>query len=403
MSLSFKEQMTQALPNYINGTARFQKINSLLLANESWQKEAFENLKDLLKNMREITASDIDLGSASSIHHVWYRVFGTKAPNLDVPQYSHDEITSMLLCIISEDQKNQFYKKKNLDFSLGIALEPGEEKSRFRGNIYYDINHLVANFRRINQKVFKIETLGFPEPIIRRLNLRYEKSGLVLITGITGSGKSTTLDSIIDMCNNTNQAHIVIIGSPIEYIHKPNKCIIRHREVGEDVLSFQKGTIQALRQDPDIIVVGEMRDAETIATVLEVTDSGHKVYTTLHTNSAIDSIHRIIGEFPPVEQERIRNRLADTLKLAISQKLIPNKAGKYTMAKEILSVNASVSAAIRNNNIGEIYQMITEGKTKGMMTLEQDLFNLYRKGTITKENAFNYANNRKRMLRLIGH
>jgi len=235
------------------------------------------------------------------------------------------------------------------------------------------------------------------------LNLRYEKSGLVLITGITGSGKSTTLDSVIDMCNNTNEAHMVIIGSPIEYIHKPNKCIIRHREVGEDVLSFQKGTIQALRQDPDIIVVGEMRDAETIATVLEVTDSGHKVYTTLHTSSAIDSIHRIIGEFPPAEQERIRNRLADTLKLAVSQKLVPNKEGKYTMAKEILSVNASVSAAIRNNNIGEIYQMITEGKSKGMMTLEQDLFNLYRKGSITKENAMNYSNNRKRMLRFLGH
>jgi len=403
MSLSFNDQMTQAIPNYINGTIRFQKINSLLLTNESWQKEAFENLKNLLKNMRKITASDIDLGSASSIHHVWYRVFGIKAPNLDVPQYSNDEITSMLLSIISEDQKEQLYKNRNLDFSLGIALEPGEDDSRFRGNIYYDTNHLVANFRRINQKVFKIETLGFHEPIIRRLNLRYEKSGLVLITGITGSGKSTTLDSIIDMCNNTNEAHMVIIGSPIEYIHKPNKCIIRHREVGEDVLSFQKGTIQALRQDPDIIVVGEMRDAETIATVLEVTDSGHKVYTTLHTSSAIDSIHRIIGEFPPAEQERIRNRLADTLKLAISQKLVPNKEGKYTMAKEILSVNASVSAAIRNNNIGEIYQMITEGKSKGMMTLEQDLFTLYRKGSITKENAMNYSNNRKRMLRFLGH
>jgi len=239
MSLSFKDQMTQAVPNYVNGTTRFQKINSLLLANEPWQKEAFENLKNLLKNMREITASDIDLGSASSIHHVWYRVFGTKAPNLDVPQYSNDEITSMLLSIISEDQKEQLYKNRNLDFSLGIALEPGEDNSRFRGNIYYDTNHLVANFRRINQKVFKIETLDFPEPIIRRLNLRYEKSGLVLITGTTSSGKSTTLDSIIDMCNNTNEAHMVIIGSPIEYIHKPNKCIIRHREVGEDVLSFQ--------------------------------------------------------------------------------------------------------------------------------------------------------------------
>jgi twitching motility protein PilT len=146
-----------------------------------------------------------------------------------------------------------------------------------------------------------------------------------------------------------------------------------------------------------------MRDPETIATVLEVTDSGHKVFTTLHTSSAIDSIHRIVGEFPPREQDRIRLRLADTLKVCISQKLVPSKDGKRVLAKEILSVTESVKAAIRNQNIGEIYQMVTEGKKYGMITMEQDLFNHYRKGVITRENALNFANNRKRMLQLLSY
>ena len=224
---------------------------------------------------------------------------------------------------------------------------------------------------------------------------------MFLVTGITGSGKSSTLDSIIDMNNKKNHAHIIVIGNPIEYVHKSIKSIVRHREIGEDVLSFQEGTIQALRQDPDIIVVGEMRDPGTIATVLEATDSGHKVFSTLHTSSAVDSLHRIVAEFPPIEQERVRFRLADTLKIIISQKLVPDKHGKLVMVKEVLSVDSSVQAAIRNKNIGEIYQMITEGKRKGMISMEQELFTNYRKGIITKEVAMNYANNKKRMNHLL--
>ncbi|MHA1692677.1 MAG: type IV pilus twitching motility protein PilT, partial [Candidatus Heimdallarchaeaceae archaeon] len=273
--------------------------------------------------------------------------------------------------------------------------------SRFRGDIYYESNCLVANFRRINQELFKIDTLGFPNPIVQRFDLQYEKAGLTLITGITGSGKSCTLDSIVDLNSHNNDAHIVIIGNPIEYVHKSDRCIVRHREVGEDVLSFQAGTIQALRQDPDIIVVGEMRDAETISTVMEATDSGHKCFSTLHTSSAIESIHRIIGEFPPVEQDRVRNRLADVLKVIVSQKLVPTVNKKLTLTKEILSVNSSIQAAIRNGNINEIYQMINEGKKVGMITLEQDLYNLYRNKMITKETAMNFSNVKKRMHQLL--
>lgn len=166
------------------------------------------------------------------------------------------------------------------------------------------------------------------------------------------------------------------------------------------MLSFESGAVEALRQDPDIIVVGEMRDAQTIATVLEITDSGHKCFTTLHTSSAIDSIHRIIAEFPPEEQERIRNRLADVLSVSMSQKLVPTIDGKLVMAKEILATDASVQAAIRNKNIGEIYQMMVEGRKYGMCTLEQDLRDLHRKGLITQQTAVNYANNKKRMVQL---
>ena len=403
MSLSFSPEMLVTLPEYLTGTARFKNINKLITFNSTWREEAYNRLKELLKHMREIEASDMDFGGPGSNEKVWYRIYGNKTPETNSPRYSADEVTSMLLSILSDEQKVSLFKNKNTDFSLGLVLDSDEEQSRFRGDIYYENNALVANFRRINQDLFPIEDLHFPEPVVKRLNLRHEKSGLILITGITGSGKSCTLDSIIDMNNRSNKAHIVIIGNPIEYVHKPNKCIIRHREVGGDVLSFQEGTIQALRQDPDIIVVGEMRDPETIATVLEATDCGHKVFTTLHTNCAVDSIHRIIGEFPPREQDRIRFRLADTISTVISQKLVPDKQEKLTLIKEILSVNVSIRAAIRNNNIGEIYQMITEGKKSGMMTLEQDLFDHYKSNIITKEVALDFSNNRKRVEQLLSY
>jgi len=401
MSLSFLSEMQVSLSEYLTGTSRFQNINKMITFNNNWKEEAYESLRKLMIHMREIEASDIDFGGPGSNNKVWYRVYGTKAPSDKVPSFVQDEVTAILLSILSDDQKVMLFNNKNVDISLGMTLKEGERQSRFRGDIYYESNSLVANFRRINQELFDLKDLNFPEIIYNRFNLNYEKSGLFLVTGITGSGKSSTLDSIVDMNNRNNNAHIIIIGNPIEYVHNSMKSIVRHREVGEDVLSFQEGTTQSLRQDPDIIVVGEMRDPGTIATVLEATDSGHKVFSTLHTSSAVDSLHRIVAEFPPIEQERVRYRLADTLKVIVSQKLVPNKHGKLVMVKEVLSVDSSVQAAIRNKNIGEIYQMITEGKRKGMLSMEQDLFTYYKKGIITKEVAMNFANNKKRMVHLL--
>lgn len=177
--------------------------------------------------------------------------------------------------------------------------------------------------------------------------------------------------------------------------------MIRHREVGRDVLSFKEGVIQALRQDPDIIVIGEMRDPDTIMAALEVTDTGHKVFSTLHTSSAVESIDRIIAEVNPVEQERVRNRLADILVSVISQKLIPSMDGKRVMAKEVLLVTPSVKAAIKNNNTSEIYMMINQAGPQGMITMEQDLMRLFNERKISKENAIAYANNKTRMLQLL--
>ena len=401
MSLSFINKLRSTMPEYILGVNRIEHISKAVGSNISWKKESYLHIRKLLKNMVQKDASDMDLGGPRAKQRVWYRVYGDKAPDTEMPSYTDDETAVMVLCILSDEQKNTLFKNKNLDFALSVKVDETETSFRFRGNISFERNSLALNFRLIKQKLFKMEELQIHDIVVKRLDLRYEKSGLFLVTGITGSGKSSTLDTIIDMNNHNNKAHIIIIGNPIEYIHESDKSIITHREVGSDVLSFERGTIEALRQDPDIIVVGEMRDAKTISTVLEVTDSGHKVFSTLHTSSTVDSIHRIIAEFPTDEQERVRYRLADVLKVVISQKLVPNKQGHLTLAKEILSADYSVQAAIRNGNITELFQMLTEGKSKGMFTLQQDLYRLVKTGVITTETAMNYCNNKRVMTNLL--
>jgi twitching motility protein PilT len=401
MNLSFTDELVKLVPEGYRGVAFCRICENELQKNKAWIEESYKLVVKLLNVMISKQASDIDFGGERCLGRVWYRIFGRKHPANDMGFYSVEEVTIMLLAILQKDQREKLYENKSIDFALSIKLFQGEKPIRFRGSVYFERSMLCANFRLINQKSFSLLELGIPPQIEKRLNLRHEKSGLILITGITGSGKSSTLDAIINMNNRDNDAHIIVLGNPIEFVHESKKSLVTHREVGEDVKSFQSGTIEALRQDPDIVVVGEMRDASTMATVLEVTDSGHKVFTTLHTSSAVDSIHRIIAEFPPNEQDRIRHRLADTLSVVISQKLVPNKVGKLTLAKEILSVNASVQAAIRNNNLSEIFQMITEGKNKGMITMQQDLFRLVKNGEITVETALNYCNNKKVMIRLL--
>ncbi|MDD4806482.1 MAG: PilT/PilU family type 4a pilus ATPase [Candidatus Cloacimonetes bacterium] len=397
--LSFTEALSREIPINYQGVEVCEIISQWLTHHAEREFECRDILKYILRRARELEASDVDLGAPGCGGKIWMRIFGQKSPVEDLGEFSILDTNSLIISWLSPMQRQRLFMQKSLDFPLAFEID-GKE-ARFRGTTFFDRNSLGANFRRINDSLLEMETLGIPEVVANRMNLRYEKTGLVLITGITGSGKSTTLNAIIDMNNRQNAAHIVSIDSPIEYVHHSKQCLVRHREVGVDVLSFEHGAIEALRQDPDVIVVGEMRDPQTIATVLEITDSGHKAFTTLHTSSAIDSIHRIVAEFPSDSQERVRNRLADVLTVCMSQKLVPTIDGKLALAKEILSVDSSVQAAIRNKNIGEIYQMMVEGKKMGMCTLEQDLKHLYQKGVISQQTALNFANNKKRMQQLM--
>lgn len=357
-------------------------------------------LDDFLHEMYKNDASDIDLGGPGCDNYIWYRIHGDKSPVKDF-ELSLIETDFLLHNIIMPGQRERLLTDLNLDFSYSIESPDDELDKRFRADLYLDLEHLALNMRKIDNTIRPFKSLSLHPEVAKALSLKYFKYGLTLVTGITGSGKSSTLDTVIDANNRTVDSHIVIIASPVELIHKPIRSVIRHREVGRDVTSFKNGAVQALRQDPDVIVIGELRDPETIMTALEITDSGHKTFGTLHTSSAMESIERILGEVPVNEQNRVRNRLADVLTCVISQKLIPSLDGKRVLAKEVLLVNSPVKAAIRNNNIGEIYQMLMEGGEKGMNTMEQDLKRLYEEGKISREEAINNANNKKRLMQLI--
>jgi twitching motility protein PilT len=364
------------------------------------EKRCLRNLIDgFLQHMRELGASDIEIGGSQCLDSIWLRIQGHKMVRPEMGRWSGEQTDILILNLLTPLQLERLEKNRAADFSYEKEMDG--RIVRWRAAAYADLNHLALNMRAINATVYPYAKLGIPAAVSQSLSLAHEKQGLILLTGITGSGKSTTLDSIIDANNQAVDGHIVIIGDPIEYIHTSKKCIIRHREVGRDVYSFKDGAIQALRQDPDIIVVGEMRDPETIKTCLEIVDTGHKVFSTLHTGSAVETVDRIVAECAVEEQERIRQRLADVLRVIMSQKLIPGVNGKLVLAKEVLLVTSAVKAAIRNKNTHEIYQMISEGGKMGMITLEQDLLRLLTARIITEGDAMDYANNKRRMQELI--
>lgn len=388
------------LPKTAKGIEYHREIGNIVEdLSQEVRIELTDIVEDLLNAMYRNEASDIDLGGPGCDNQAWYRIHGDKSPVKDI-EFSLIETDFLLHNILMPAQRETLLKDKNLDFSYTIETPEGKLDKRFRADMYLDLQHLALNMRKIDNEIRPFKGLQLHPEIAKALSLKYYKYGLTLVTGITGSGKSSTLDTVIDANNRTVDSHIVIIASPIELIHKPIRSVVRHREVGRDVSSFKEGAIQALRQDPDIIVIGELRDPETIMTALEITDSGHKTFGTLHTSSAMESIERILGEVPVNEQNRVRTRLADVLTCVISQKLIPSLDGKRVLAKEVLLVTTPVKAAIRNNNIGEIYQMLMEGGKYGMNTMEQDLKRLYDEGKISKEEAVNNANNKKRMEQL---
>jgi twitching motility protein PilT len=390
------EPIKAGLGKNLNGMDLFKKAFNIIQELSDEKRATLKSiLNELLHQMELNAASDIDIGGSGCGDRVWYRVHGSKKAWSNGPIIDKFDSDILLLAILMPMQFERLIEKKNLDFSY--IMESEDENKRFRADMYFDLDHLALNMRSISNEIRPFKNLNLHPEVAKALSLKYLKYGLSLVTGITGSGKSSTLDTIIDANNRSVDGHIVIISSPIEMVHTPRRCIVRHREVGRDTLSFKHGAIEALRQDPDIIMIGELRDAETIMTALEITDSGHKTFSTLHTASATESIDRIIGEVPPEEQDRVRNRLADVLTCVISQKLVPTLDGKRAMAKEVLLNTTSVKSAIRNNNTGEIYQMLMEGSSVGMITLEQDLKRLYDEGIISLEEAFNHANNKKRL------
>lgn len=397
--MAYREILDQVIPQIqqnLTGVERQTFVGRLVAELSQEDRDVLrDTVNGFLAQMPAKNASDIDLGGAGCSGWVWYRIYGEKKPDEAVGSFSEDETDVMFHSLLMESQRTYLFEHRNLDFSY--ALQHNGQEHRYRADLYFDLDHLALNMRYIAIEIRPFKGLDFPPNVVKAIMLAYDKQGLTLVTGITGSGKSSTLDSIVDGNNQTVDAHIVVIGSPIETIHTPKRSIVRHREVGRDVLSFKDGAIQALRQDPDIIVIGEMRDPETIITALEITDSGHKVFSTLHTASAVESIDRIIGECPPVEQNRVRERLADVLKCIISQKLVPSLDGKRALVKEVLLMNSSVKAAIKNENTGEIYQMMYEGGGLGMNTLEQDLKRLVDARNISPEEAMNFANNKRRM------
>jgi twitching motility protein PilT len=367
-------------------------------------------VNNLLRVMVKKEASDIEIGGYGSNNHVWFRIYGKKQPVLEFPDFSNDEAAVLILSILNDKQVGTLEVLRNLDFSYSfdypdyLFTDKSFQKAelRMRGDAYFDVDCLAMNMRSIVPELRTLEQLEFPPKVVQALSFNYIKQGLVLITGVTGTGKSTTLDAIVEWHNQNSNAHIVTIASPLEYVHKSRKCMIRQREVGRDVKSFHEGVVQALRQDLDIMVIGEMRDQATILAALEVTDTGHKVFSTLHTSSAVESLDRIIAEVNEIEQDRVRIRLADTLTAVISQKLVPGLDGKLILAREILVANASIRAAIKNNNTSEIYMMINAGSPEGMVTMEQDLKKLYMQKKISLEMALQYANNKDLFKQIIG-
>lgn len=334
-------------------------------------------LHQLLKAAVKQGASDLHIVAGSPpVLRVESRIVRVKAPDMNA-----DQTRQLCYSILTDAQKSRFEATKELDFSFGI-----KSMARFRANLFFQRGAVSGVFRRIPIEIPDIELIGVPPSVVDCVNY---PSGLVLVTGPTGSGKSTTIAAIVDKINRERRSHIITLEDPIEYVHPHKSCIVNQREVGIDTVSYRSALKHVLRQDPDICVMGELRDLETIEAALNICETGHLVFATLHTNSAISTITRIVNVFPSDQQDRVRTQLSLTLQTVVSQRLLPASKGGMVAAHEVLILNQSVRNLIREDKLHQVYGMMQVGQDKsGMATMNQSLLKLVLKRKIDVRQAF---------------
>ncbi len=338
-------------------------------------------MQQLLTFMIKQKGSDLHL-SADAIPRI--RIHGDLKP-LSMPALDQETARHLISSILSEEQMRKVDQQKDLDASYEL---PGV--SRFRVNVYFQRGRIRTTIRAIPEEIKTFEELGMPREVFQ--NICALPKGLILVTGATGSGKSTTLASMIDYLNNAYENHIVTIEDPIEFVHQDKKCMVSQREIGADTPTFASALKHVLRQDPDIVLIGEMRDMETVQTGLELSETGHLTFATLHTSDAVQTINRVIDIFPPGQQPQIRTQLGFTLEAVICQQLLKKKDGKgRVVALEILLATQGVRANIRGDKIHQIYSTMQTSGQLGMLTMNQSLYNLVEADLITPEFALEYS------------
>ena len=348
-------------------------------------------LRDLLQLMVEKRASDLHLSAGTPPQ---LRIDGQLSP-LPLPPLSPSEAKELCYEALTPGQVRDFELKKELDLSFSIG-----GLSRFRGNVYVQKETVSGAFRNIPFSIPTPEQLGIPPTA---LDLTKRPHGLVLVTGPTGSGKSTTLASMIDQINATRPGHIITIEDPIEFVHEHKKGIVSQREIGRDSANFAEALKHILRQGPDVILIGEMRDLETISAAITISETGHLVFATLHTNTAVQTINRIIDVFPPHQQPQIRTQLSFILEGIVSQQLVPKAGGGRVLAAEILIPTHAIRNLIREGKIHQIQAVMQTGQgTTGMQTMNQGLAELVKRKVITYEAALPRASDPEELNRLTG-
>ncbi len=331
-------------------------------------------IKKILFYAKKHGSSDVHISSG---HPPSLRIDGDITSIPDAPSLNSAQVMEMIVSLMNDLQKKNYQEKLELDFSIQLG-----DKLRFRVNAFYTVNGPAAAFREIPVEVKSLSTIHASE-VIRGL-CSYNK-GLILVVGPTGSGKSTTLAAMIDQINSNSSKHIITIEDPVEFIHKNKKSLINQREVGNSTLSFANALKSALREDPDVILVGELRDIETIQLALTAAETGHLVLGTLHTSSAAQTINRIIDVFPSEDKSVIRTMLSASLKAVISQRLIKKKGGGRIAAHEVMIANSSIRNLIREDKIPQINSIIELGKKSGMCLMRDSLNELFNKGLVTQE------------------